>query len=53
MKKFLQKIAEWGVVGLLVTVAANLGGLDPITSKTIGTAAEGASDAAIERHLEE
>ncbi|MCG8392746.1 MAG: hypothetical protein MI745_06655 [Pseudomonadales bacterium] len=53
MKKFLKKVSEWGVVGLLVGFGLSFTGLDPVTSKTISTAAESASDAAIERHIEE
>lgn len=51
MKKFLKKVGEWGLVGLIVTIAANSLGLDAATSKMIGGAAEQASDQAIERHV--
>jgi hypothetical protein len=53
MKKFWKKVAEWGVVGLLVTLGMTAAGVDPITSRAAGAAMESASDAAIERHVEE
>lgn len=48
--KFLKKVGEWGLVGLVVTIVANSLGLDAGTSKAIGSMAEEASDQAIERH---
>jgi len=53
MKGFLKKVGEWGLVGILVTFGLSFTGLDPVTSKAVGTAAENASDAAIERYIEE
>jgi len=51
MKNFLKKVGEWGLVGVIVAMGMSALGMDPTTSKMIGSAAESASDAAIERHV--
>jgi len=51
MKKFLAKVSEWGLVGVVVAMGLSALGMDAGTSKMIGGAAEQASDQAIERHV--
>lgn len=53
MKRFLKKVSEWGIVGILVTLGLSSAGVDLATSKTVGSVAEEASDRAIERHTED